>query len=137
MTYILWVYLQLSSSHNNRKTAEIYIENISFKRMLLSHTCIFNAHPRAHWVSGLKYIGNTVHINYAESSLMLCKWMIRKITRILILYLLDFFFLVILTTLLLSEREATLADAVLLIWDSALFLSSLTLIVDRRSHQSS
>ena len=33
---LLWVYLQLSPSHENRKTVERYIGKLSFKRMLFS-----------------------------------------------------------------------------------------------------
>ena len=52
--YILWVYLQLTSSHKERKTAERYTENLPFNRMILSRTDRDNDHPNAHWVEVLK-----------------------------------------------------------------------------------
>ena len=49
-----WVYLQLSPSHENRKTAERYAGKLPFKRMILSRTDRDSAHLNAHWVAGLK-----------------------------------------------------------------------------------
>ena len=46
--------MQLSTSHKNQKTAERYTGKLPFKRMILTHTGRYNAHPRAHWVLGLK-----------------------------------------------------------------------------------
>ena len=50
---IFWVYLNLSTLHENQKTAEIYTVNPPFKRMLLLRTEIDNAYPHSHWVAGL------------------------------------------------------------------------------------
>ena len=52
--YLLWVYLQLPLSHENRKTAERYTGEIPFKHMILSRTNIYSAHLHAHWVVVLK-----------------------------------------------------------------------------------
>ena len=45
---LLWVYLQLSSSHENRKTMEVYTGELPFKHMLLSRTDRDSAHLHAH-----------------------------------------------------------------------------------------
>ena len=50
---LLWVYLQLSPSHENRKTVERYTGKLPFKRMRFSCTDIDSAHPHAHWVEVL------------------------------------------------------------------------------------
>ena len=42
---ILWVYLQLSPSHENQKTAERYTGKLPFKRMLLLCTDRGSVHP--------------------------------------------------------------------------------------------
>ena len=52
--YLSWVHLQLLTLHKNRKTAEIYMWKLPFKRMILSRTDRDNYHPHAQWVAALK-----------------------------------------------------------------------------------
>ena len=53
VSFLSWVYLQLSTLCENRKTAKKYTGRITCKRMLLLHTDIYSAHPHAHWMSVL------------------------------------------------------------------------------------
>ena len=52
--YLLWVYLQVSPSRENQKTAERYTGKLPFKRIIFSCTYRDSACPHAHWVAGLK-----------------------------------------------------------------------------------
>ena len=48
-----WVYLQLSTSHEKRKTVERYTGKLPFERMILLRKDRDSANPHAQWVEGL------------------------------------------------------------------------------------
>ena len=49
-----WAYLQLSPTHENRKTAERYTGELPFKRVLQSRTSRDTSHPHGHWTATMK-----------------------------------------------------------------------------------